>query len=43
MPANPADAEVLGVLLLAVTSVVLIAMTIVLTLWVNRPRRRGRR
>jgi hypothetical protein len=43
MPANAAHAEILGVLLLAVTSVVLIAMTIVVSLWVSRPRRRGRR
>ena len=43
MPANPADAEILGLLLLAVMSVMLIAMTIVVSLWVNRPRRRGRR
>jgi hypothetical protein len=43
MPANPVDAEVLGLLLLAVMCVMLIAMTIVLTQWVNRPRRRGRR
>ena len=43
MPANPVDAEVLGLLLLAVMSVMLIAMTIVISLWVNRPRRRGRR
>jgi hypothetical protein len=43
MPANPVDAEILGLLLLAVMSVMLIAMTIVISLWVNRPRRRGRR
>ena len=43
MPANPVDAEILGVLLLTVMSVLLIAMTIVLTQFVNRPRRRGRR
>jgi hypothetical protein len=43
MPANPVDAEILGLLLLAVMSVMLIAMTIVVSLWVNRPRRRGRR
>lgn len=43
MPSDPADAEILGVLLLAVTSVVIIAMTASLNLWVNRPRRRGRR
>ena len=43
MPADPVDAEILGVLLLAVMSVMLIAMTIVLTQFVNRPRRRGRR
>ena len=43
MPADAAHAEILGVLLLAVISVVLIAMTIVLTLWASRPGRRGRR
>jgi len=43
MPADVAQEEILGVLLLAVISVLLIAMTIVLTQWVNRPRRRGRR
>jgi hypothetical protein len=43
MPADPLDAEVLGLLLLAVMCVMLIAMTIVISLWVNRPRRRGRR
>jgi hypothetical protein len=43
MPSDPADAEILGVLLLAVTSVVIIAMTASISLWVNRPRRRGRR
>jgi hypothetical protein len=43
MPSDPADAEILGVLLLAVTSVVIIAMTVSLNLWVNWPRRRGRR
>jgi hypothetical protein len=43
MPSDPADAEVLGVLLLAVTSVVVIAMTTSLSLWVSWPRRRGRR
>ena len=43
MPSDPADAEILGVLLLAVTSVVIIALTASLNLWVNRPRRRGRR
>lgn len=43
MPVDAAHAEILGVLLLAVTSVVLIAMTIVVSLWVSRPRLRGRR
>jgi hypothetical protein len=43
LPADPAHAEILGVLLLAVTSVVLIAITIVLSLWVTRPSGRGRR
>lgn len=43
VPADAAQEEVLGVLFLAVVSVLLIAMTIVLTQWVNRPRRRGRR
>ena len=43
LPADPVDAEILGVLLLTAMSVMLIAMTIVLTQFVNRPRRRGRR
>jgi hypothetical protein len=45
MPNDAAHDEVLGVLFLflAVISVMLIAMTIVLTQWVSRPRRRGRR
>jgi hypothetical protein len=45
IPADAAEDEILGVLFLflAVISVMLIAMTIVLTQWVNRPRRRGRR
>jgi hypothetical protein len=43
MPADAAHADMLGVLLLATTSVLVIAMTIVLTLWVGRPSRRGRR
>ena len=43
MPVDAAHAEILGVLLLAVTSVVLIAMTIVISLWVSRLGRRGRR
>jgi hypothetical protein len=39
-----ADAEVMGILLLAVTSIVLIGMTIALNIWVTRlNRRRGRR
>jgi hypothetical protein len=45
MPDDAAPDETLGVvfLFLAVISVMLIAMTIVLTQWVSRPRRRGRR
>jgi hypothetical protein len=43
MPANTAQNELLGVLLLAVVAVVLIAMTIVVSLWAARPSRRGRR
>lgn len=43
IPASPAHAEILGVLLLAVTSVLLIAMTIFVSLWVSRPGRRRRR
>jgi hypothetical protein len=43
MPTNAEHAEILGVLLLAVTSVVLIATTIIVSLWGSRPRRRGRR
>ena len=43
VPADAAHAEILGVLFLAVICVLLIAMTIVLTLWVNRPSQRGRR
>ena len=43
MPTDPANAEILGVLLLAVTSVMVIAITASLNLWVNRPGRRGRR
>ena len=43
VPAREADAELLGLMVLAVMSVMLIAMTIVITQWVNRPRRRGRR
>ena len=42
VPADLPDADVLGVLFLAVISVVLIAMTITLSLWVSRPSRRGR-
>jgi hypothetical protein len=37
-----ADAEVLGVLLIAITSIVLIGMTITLNLWVTRLNRRRR-
>jgi hypothetical protein len=43
IPDDPAHAEMVAVLLVAVTCVMLIAMTIVLTVSVNRPRRRGRR
>jgi hypothetical protein len=43
VPVDAAQEEVLGVLFLAVVTVLIIAMTIVLTQWVNRPRRRGRR
>jgi hypothetical protein len=43
MPAEAARDEVLGVLLLAVISVLLIAMTIVLTQWASRMSLRGRR
>ena len=43
MPVDAAQEEALGALLLAVVSVLLIAITIVLTQWVNRPRRRGSR
>jgi hypothetical protein len=41
MPAG--DAEVVAILFLAVTSVVLIAMTITLSVWVSRSSLRGRR
>jgi hypothetical protein len=43
IPADTAHAEIIGIMLLTVTAVCLIAMTIVLTLWVWRPIRRGRR
>ena len=43
MPSDPAHAEILGVLLLAITSVVLIAITIALNVWVSWPSRRGRK
>ena len=43
LPVDAVDAELLGVLLVAVVAVMVIAMTIVLNLWVNRPRRVGRR
>jgi hypothetical protein len=43
LPSNTADAEILGVLLLAVTCVMVIAITTSLSLWVSRPGRRGRR
>jgi hypothetical protein len=41
MPLDADREEILGVLLLAVIAVVLIAMTIVLSLWVGRLTRRG--
>jgi hypothetical protein len=40
--AKKADAEVMGVLLIAITSIVLIGMTITLNLWVTRLNRRRR-
>jgi hypothetical protein len=40
VPPNAAQSETLGVLLLATVSVCLIAMTIALTVWAARPRRR---
>ena len=43
IPMPDADADVVGILLLAVTSVVLIAMTIILSLWVGRTSPRDRR
>lgn len=43
IPADAVDSELLGVLLLTVIAVMVIAVTIVLTLWANRPRRVGRR
>ena len=43
IPDDPAHAEMVAVLLIAVTCVMLIAMTIVFTVWLGRPRRRGRR
>ena len=43
IPADTVEDEILGVVLLATTSVMLIAMTILLTLWVARSIRRGKR
>jgi hypothetical protein len=43
IPADTMHAEMIGVVLLATTSVFIIAMTIVLTLWAARPAGRGRR
>jgi hypothetical protein len=43
MPDEAAHGEVVGVLLLAVVTVVLIAMTITISLWVGRLNQRGRR
>ena len=40
VPTDTPQAEIIGVMILATTSVFLIAMTIVLTLWVGRPFRR---
>jgi uncharacterized membrane protein YidH (DUF202 family) len=37
-----ADAEVMGILLIAITSIMLIGMTITLNLWVTRLNRRRR-
>jgi hypothetical protein len=42
-PVTRADAEVIGVLLIAVISILLIAMTVTLNLWVTRLNRRRRR
>jgi hypothetical protein len=43
IPSDPMHAEMMGIVLLATTSVFLIAMTIVLTLWATGPARRSRR
>jgi hypothetical protein len=43
IPDDAAHAEMVGVLLIAVTCVLLIAMTIFLTVWASAPRRRRRR
>jgi hypothetical protein len=43
VPANLAQDEVFGILLLALASVLLVAMMMLLSLWVGRPGRRGRR
>jgi hypothetical protein len=42
-PSDPAHGEMMGIVLVATTSVFLIATTIALTLWAVRPIRRGRR
>jgi hypothetical protein len=43
LPSNPADRELLGLLILAVLAILLIATTIVLTLWAAPVRRLQRR
>jgi hypothetical protein len=43
IPTDPVHGEILGVVLIAVSCVMVIAMTIVVTVWVSRPQRRGRR
>ena len=43
IPDNADQAELVGIVLLAVVAVMLIAVTIVVNLWVNPPRRIGRR
>ena len=43
IPADAVESELLAILLLVVIAVLLIAVTIVLNLWVNPPRRAGRR
>jgi hypothetical protein len=43
IPADPAQAEIAQLMLMAVTCVLLIAATIILNVWIHRPRRWGRR